>query len=497
MSRLLLIVAVLALAVPMGASARTGPVDGPVDEPQGEVDAEGLELVRHFSYGEPDASGTAPFFSSGTDLAFDGDIVYAAQQADGGIPEQQGGIHIIDVADPDDPQHLGLVPCEAYQNDVAVVRSGLVALGYHGLNGDCFGLEEEGQRGLALFDVSDAEAPALVGSSPNIAPKRGGLSGGTHTITVHPSGDFIYASPGGLPTNGGGGNPMSILDVSDETQVTIAGEFISNGIGCHDFSFFDRSEDSLPSPLGEDLGVCVGFGETQIWDVSDPVAPVVISRITNPLVTFHHSGVVSDDGRFLVIGDEAFGAHDCEGGPTGALFMYDITTPEAPVPQSYFGIDRAHGDAPLSSNRVDWCTAHLYNFIPGTMIMVVSWYSGGITVIDWSDPTAPREIGHYRMDGEYAEGEVSNYWSAYFHGGRVYANDRVRGFDALRFTGDLEGLGDGGDAATAAVAAMPSSARPGWHSGRLHDVPTPQQAAWLATRPAPDLTSPSLVCVLR
>lgn len=41
-----------------------------------------------------------------------------------------------------------------------------------------------------------------------------------------------------------------------------------------------------------------------------------------------------------MIGDENFTATECRGGPTGALFMYDITAPQVPVFQSYFGIDR-------------------------------------------------------------------------------------------------------------------------------------------------------------
>jgi hypothetical protein len=223
----------------------------------------------------------------------------------------------------------------------------------------------------------------------------------------------------------------------------------------------------------------------------------VISRIVNPLITFNHSGITTDDNRYLVIGDEAFGAHDCAGGPTGALFMYDVSTPENPVPQGYFGLDRAKGGAPASTGRVNWCTAHLYNFIPGTMVMIVSWYSGGINVIDWSNPLAPREIGHFRTDGDYAAGEVTNYWSAYVHAGRIYANDRVRGFDALEFTGALEGIADPDADVDAILAAAPSTSADRWRAGRFFDTPTAEQAAHLASRPAPDLTSPSLVCVLR
>ncbi|MFP5308602.1 MAG: LVIVD repeat-containing protein [Actinomycetes bacterium] len=490
--------AALVVAAPLVTAATPAPTldlaargggDAAVEE------AVGLERTFVKEYGAPNLSGTSPFFSAGTDLAFDGDIVYATEQAENA--NKQGGIHVLDVSDPDQPVERGLILCPGNQNDVAVLVPGqLVALAFHSAfatgNNACVGGAGAGRptNGVRIFDVSEFHDPEI--TAPQATYVGGATTpGGTHTLTVHPSGDYIYASPGGLPGNGGVGGDMQIIDVRDPSKPKVT-PFRSNAIGCHDFSFFTAAD-------GRDLGVCVGFGETAIWDTSNPAAPRVIGHIANPLITFHHTGVVTDDGRYLVVGDEAFGAHDCVGGPTGALFMYDLTVPEAPVPLSYFGLDRNSGGAPVSAGRADWCTAHLYNFIPGTRIMVVSWYSGGINVIDWTNVLAPREIGSFRTDGVYANREVTNYWSAYFHQGRVYANDRVRGLDALAFTGELAELADlpeDPEARAEVLASIPSTSG-GWHAGRFFDTPTPEQAAYLASRPAPDPTSPSLVCVLR
>jgi hypothetical protein len=488
--------AALVVAAPLVTAAVPAPLVGSDGAAVAVEEASGLERTFQKEYGNPTASGTSPFFSAGTDLAFDGDIVYATEQSETG--SKPGGIHVLDVSDPDAPVDLGLIVCPGNQNDVAVLEPGkLVALGFHnafatGTNA-CLGGVGGGKptSGVRIFDVSEFHDPEVESPQATYVGGAATPGGGTHTLTVHPSGDFIYASPGGLPGNGGVGGDMQIIDVRNPAAPKVT-PFRSNAIGCHDFSFFTATD-------GRDLGVCVGFGETAIWDTSNPAAPTVIGHIANPLITFHHTGIVTDDGRYLVVGDEAFGAHDCAGGPTGALFMYDLLVPEVPVPTSYFGLDRNSGGAPVSAGRADWCTAHLYNFIPGTRILVVSWYSGGINVIDWSDPLAPREIGSYRTDGVYAEREVTNYWSAYFHQGRVYANDRVRGLDALRFTGDLAGLADlpaDPEAQAEVLAGIPSTDG-GWHAGRFFDTPTAEQAAWLATRPAPDLTSPSFVCVLR
>lgn len=488
MRRLVSTLTAMALLLPTAAAADTAAVRAVIDDvttgsaAEPIEDAEDIELTEHFPYGDPEMPGTDAFFASGTDLAFHGDFVYAAEQDGNG----EGGVHIIDVSDSDAPKAVGFVDCAGYQNDVAVVSEGIIALGYHSLDSaarldgtDCVGAVP---GGVTLFDVSDPEEPSMLGSSPS-------LPGGTHTLTVSPSGEYIYASPGGL-ANGQG--IQQIIDVSDPTLAQYpVSTFRPSRTGCHDFAFFTSGED-------RDMGVCVGAAESQIWDLEDMEAPTIVSRIANPLIQFMHSAAVTDDGTHLVIGDEAIGANDCLGGPTGAMFAYDISVPEVPVPLSYFGLDRAHGDAPVNDQgRVNWCTAHIYNFIPGTNIMVSSWYSGGANVIDWGDDfLTPREVAHYRTDGEYRKAEVTNYWSAYWHEGRIYANDRVRGLDALNWTAAEAHIGDDlaeTDPASlaAAVRGMPSTDPATWHSGRLFDTPTPAQQRLIDLRapvdPASDL----------
>jgi hypothetical protein len=482
MRRTVSILAAMALLVPTAAAADTTALQAIVEGVAAEapaVDASEIELVKSFPFGEPGGPGTRPFFASGTDLAFEGDVVYAAEQASSG--NQTGGIHIIDVSDPDVPEQVGFVDCPAQQNDVAVVAPGIVALGYHSLTPNADG--ERGEHcqnaapgGVTLFDVSDPAEPVELGTART-------HGGGTHTLTVSPDGSFIYGSPGGI-ANGAG--IQWIIDVRDTDLATYPTfQFKSNETGCHDFSFFTQGDDLL--------GICVGIAESQIWDLADPTKPVVLTSIANPLIDFMHTGVVSEDGNFLVISDEAIVANDCLGGPTGAMFAYDISDPRLPIPLSYFGIDRAHQDAPLNSvnpsgvsppgtGRANWCTAHLYNFIPGTNIMVASWYSGGVNVIDWGeDFTNPRELAHYRTDGDYAASEVTNYWSAYWHDGQIYANDRVRGLDVLRWTGAPDT--DDPEALSAAARRLPATAA-GWRSGRFSDVPTPAQQRHIDLRDA-------------
>lgn len=394
-------------------SHRHGPVDDPQLASTGDemrTDAsDGVTLRQHFPF-----DGIDDLFSGGTDLAFHGDLIFAPQFGDA------GGVHIFQRSGPNVRQ-VGFFSCPGTQNDVAVLDADHIVLGFHsGGDPDSDCVEEGG--GVRVIDVSDPRRPVERGNVLDIPQ-------GTHTLKVHPEEPIIYASPGGIANSGG---VQQIIDASDPDAPFVGGQFAPNATGCHDVSF------SVTDQRDRDLVACVGLTESQLWDITDdPFEPETIARIVNPAIFFHHSAAISDDGDLLIIGDENFGAHECEGGPTGAMFAYDISNPQLPVPTGFFGIDRHGGDDPhVSSSTVDrstWCTAHQYDFIPGSRVMVASWYTGGMNVIDWTDPMRPEELAHYRVDGPAFEN--TNYWSAYWHDGLVYANDRGRGMDVIHVPG--------------------------------------------------------------
>lgn len=336
-------------------------------------------------------------YAGGSDITFMGDYVYAGQLGD-----QDGGVHVFDVSGKS-PKEVGFIPCPGSQNDVEMVRPGLLALGYH--SGQCGGLPGSGVR---LIDVSNPKQPRYLSDVT--------LPGGTHTLTLVPDTKIIYASPGGL-ANGGGA--MQILDASDPKKLKVAATYNPNRIGCHDITFREIGERML--------GFCAGGGEVQIWDVSDPLKPVTISHVVTPAFFPHHA-VSTPDGKHMIVTDEAFGIHDCVGGPTGSVWVYDISIPEAPIFAGHWGPQRGAG----ISSANGWCTAHNLNFIPGTKKAVLSWYTGGTSVIDISNPLLPVEIAYFQPDD-------GNTWSSYWFDGRIYANDLNRGMDVLEVKGLKEG----------------------------------------------------------
>ncbi len=87
----------------------------------------------------------------GTDTDFHGRFAYGGHDGDA------GGLHIFDVSGPM-PKAISFLPCPGTQNDVAVVRPGLVALGFH--SSKCAGVES----GVQLIDVRNPRRPKLLGA---------------------------------------------------------------------------------------------------------------------------------------------------------------------------------------------------------------------------------------------------------------------------------------------------------------------------------------------
>lgn len=60
--------------------------------------------------------------------------------------------------------------------------------------------------------------------------------------------------------------------------------------------------------------------------------------------------------------------------------------------------------------------------------LISSWYSGGVEVLDVSDPAVPEVVAEYRPDDSLA------YGVDYFNG-RIYVNDIDRGLEILELVG--------------------------------------------------------------
>jgi hypothetical protein len=384
------------------------------------------------------ASKTYPISSyRNSDLAFWGRTAFAGNYV---------GFRTIDISDPESPRVLADVACPGAQHDVSVYQGWLfLSVDSPRTKPECDGTATTGGapgfEGIRIFDVRDPANPVYAGAVATDC--------GSHTHTLVPDGDRVLLYVSSYPASAFGTSPygnscarlnpdgsqghskISIVEVplADPTTARVLSEHgvelrdlrnIPGYRGCHDISVFMEIKRAAAACLSEG----------QIWDISDPEHPRTIARVHNSNFDFWHSASFTHDGKVVLFGDEAGGGTSPRCRATdpdtlGAIWFYDLASLDNMDASSeeprlgHFKIPRPQGD---TAN----CTMHNFNVLPfaGRYIAVSAAYSGGTSVIDFTDPGNSREIGHFDPHG-------ANTWSSYWYNGFVYTNDSGRGVDVL------------------------------------------------------------------
>jgi hypothetical protein len=278
-----------------------------------------------------------------------------------------------------------------------------------------------GWEGIRIFDVSDPTAPKYITS---VATDCGSH---THTLVPDPKHNAVVLYIESYPLLGYSQNcnvhgKISVLKVpldAPQKAAVVSQPLVAPAIGCHDVT--------VNIPLHLAAAACISEG--QIWDISDPENPVIKTHIYNPAINIWHSAAFTMDGKVVAFGDE-FGGGDGPGcpvdnpgstSPVGAIWFYKVSDPTTPV--GHYSLPRGVG-----SNN---CTAHNFDVIPvkGHYLLAGCGYSEGTFVVDFTDPTAPKELGYYDVQGK----QPADTWSSYWYNGYIYANDIGRGVDVFRF----------------------------------------------------------------
>ena len=352
-----------------------------------------------------------------SDLAFAGSLVYAGHY---------GGFRIIDISEPGAPVELADVHCNGPQGDVSIWGDLLfLSVDTPQSTPGCTGSRNVtagtpgAWEGIRVFDVSDPGAPQFLQAIRTDC--------GSHTHTLLPKDDggtYIYVAS--YPLSSASIGPdcrapfdrISVIEVpGNDRAAGLAASVVAEPtiIGIDTFSgasgeFFACHDIQILAPRHLAAAACLSQG--QLWDTSEPLAPRVIADVDTDDVDIWHSAAFTHDGRYVTFGDEYFGpAME----PFGALWTYAVDDPSTPL--SHYRIPREQPS-----------TYHNFNYVPvpGRNVLVASAYGSGTSVVDLTDPTAPKEIGYYDMR--------SNQWSTYWYNGLIVANDISRGLDVLRLS---------------------------------------------------------------
>lgn len=344
-------------------------------------------------------------------------------------------------------KQIGFHPCPGSQGDISVwgafVFVSIDAPGSNNVenavcnNTPATGFKEAetstGLEGIRVVDYSDPKQPKQVAF---VATKCG-----SHTHTLAPAGDTVYMYVEAYPLNqtadcnaAAGHGEVDILKfpANDPSKLEIAGALdvsrtpVPNDtpIGCHDLQAWPE----------RDIVIAACITEAQVWNIENPAKPEILSRITNPDVQVWHSAAFTWDGKFAIISDEYGGAAGGGGcaadkdSTIGAMWFYNIEDPANPSLEGHYSLPRIPpGPDSQQESAAYRCTTHIYTILPmktDKYIAVSSYYRGGISAVDFTDPANPEEIGYYLM---YPGGVLPDTWSAYWYNGRVYTNDHVSG----------------------------------------------------------------------
>ena len=391
--------------------------------------------------------------------------------------ERLRGIRIFDISDIANPEYVANVQtCRGSHTHTVVKHPGDDDNVYIYVSGSapvrpaeelagCSGAMPSEDPNSALFRIevirvplANPEAAAIV-SSPRIfqdlvAPPTHGVSPAdlAEIEAARARGAFVIEMPGQaivlpdqfvnmqldsiIEARGGEGPPTAadstaLREYIDEMFAQMMGGGAGDGDGpapgptqCHDITVYPV--------IGLAGGACGGYG--LLLDITDPANPTRIAAVADSNFAYWHSATFNNDGTAIMFTDEWGGG----GGPKcrvddpmewGANAIFTIEDGEM-VFQSYYKL-------PAPQTSLENCVAHNGSLIPipGRDIMIQGWYQGGISLIDWTDPTNPVEIAfHDRGPVNPDQMVMGGSWSVYWYNGLIVNSEIARGLDIFELT---------------------------------------------------------------
>ena len=386
----------------LGTAAGARPANAPL-----KGKGEGLKIIANIGY----ASGSDMEFTTikGRDYAFAGSF---ASIKDG------GGLHVIDITNPEKVKEVAWLKCPVYQSDIQISHDNKTVL----MGADSAGSPESclavGKLGFMTVDISNPKKPKPIGMAE--------IPRGSHNITAHPTKPYVYNSDSDV---GNAQGEIQIWSIKDPSKPKLVNTVPALGHSPHDISFDSKGN----------RAVTAGVDNIELFDTSDPENPTLQSTVQCPGCSITHDAKFTPDDSGLVVGDEGGGGlpYPC---PGGALYFYTLQADYVPVLTGVYepGEVAIAGATTGGQGGPGACTSHVFDFNDKGDKIAISWYSAGTRYLDVSNPVGPTfgaqgtgvvEAGWFIPDG-------GSSWSSKIHeDGYIFSNDINRGFDVYKVTG--------------------------------------------------------------
>jgi hypothetical protein len=376
-----------------------------------------------------------------SDLAFWGDWAFQGSY---------DGFRIIDINFPSNPREFLFQPCNGNQGDVVVWgdspdRPDLLVRSYN--TPAPAGVTCDGQpipvgfEGVHVFDLSNFGNPQLVAQVPT--------TGGSHTATLVPD----TANNRVIIYNQTSGSTPPFISIIEVPLNNLAGTSVigtaplTEAGACHDSGVILGSVNKMVCASHDHANVFdIGANEIPGGSLTSPQflftisEPGVCNEPGNPLCNGNwHSGAFTWDGEVIILGWEPGGGSQAE---------CEATDPD--VKKSWFFYDADTGAKlgqfvlPRPQTATENCTIHNYNVVPlknkagkPRYVLVGGNYQAGISVVDFTNPAAAREVAYADPAPLSATQLIlGGDWSTYWYNGRIYESDIKRGLIVWRLDDD-------------------------------------------------------------
>lgn len=285
---------------------------------------------------------------------------------------------------------------------------------------------EEG--GFRIWDVSRPAEPKLLHTERT-------FGFGVHRFDMDTEYAFISTEMEGYV-----GNILVIYDLAEPARPRevsrwwMSGQHIAGGETPTWSGYGIRLHHALR--VGDELWAAVWHAGFKVIDISDISAPKTVASynyhpwVKEPTHTVLPAVKRYGGRRIAAVADEEH--EHIHGQPHAGLWLFDVTDLGNIQPLSTFHVSEM--DSPFSRVAPRFGMHQFQEHIESDLLFC-TWFSGGLRVVDISDPELPKEVGYFipePLDGNPSP--LSNDVDVDEHG-LVYLIDRDRGFDILEFQG--------------------------------------------------------------
>jgi hypothetical protein len=381
--------------------------------------------------------GTAPRASSNIrhlsrmELSGGGQIVIKGQYAFIGHQHGPEGTTILDVSDPHKPKVVSRIMCShpwSHSHKVRVIDNIMVVNSEREpRKGNA---REYTEGGFRIYDVTDKTDPKLI-----TFVKTHGK--GVHRFDLDENYAYISTEAEGYV-----GNILVIYDIRNPSKPVEVGRWcmehqhVAGGDTPHPKGTDHRLHHAMR--CGNRMYAGCWMSGVSIIDVSDISKPKTLSRFEydppcpEPTHTFLGALHTIAGKRIAVSTEEERANRGPDAGkPHAPLRTWDVTDPARPKLMCSYELPES--STPYDATKVRFGTHQLRETVDEDNLLYVTWFAGGLRIMDISDPANPKERAYFiPKPGDGVKAPLTN--DIYIdRRGLLFVTDKERGLDVLEF----------------------------------------------------------------